>query len=51
MVAGNSTNPAKRARTVASPATYVSAVEGAGLAARVIPNYMPARDRIVGARK
>lgn len=30
---------------------YVSAVEGAGLAARVIPNYMPARDRIVGVRK
>ncbi|HKB34007.1 MAG TPA: class I SAM-dependent methyltransferase [Candidatus Dormibacteraeota bacterium] len=29
---------------------YVSAVEGAGLAARVIPNYMPARDRIVGVR-
>lgn len=30
---------------------YVSAVEGAGLAARVIPKYMPARDRIVGLRK
>jgi len=30
---------------------YVSAVEGAGLGARVIPNYMPARDRIVGLRK
>jgi len=30
---------------------YVSAVEGAGLVARVIPNYMPARDRIVGGRK
>ena len=30
---------------------YVSAVAGAGLAARVIPNYMPARDRIVGVRK
>lgn len=30
---------------------YVSAVEGAGLAARVIPNYMPSRDRIVGLRK
>ena len=30
---------------------YVSAVESAGLAARVIPNYMPARDRIVGLRK
>jgi SAM-dependent methyltransferase len=30
---------------------YVSAVEGAGLVARVIPDYMPARDRIVGVRK
>lgn len=30
---------------------YVSAVETAGLAARVIPNYMPGRDRIVGLRK
>ena len=30
---------------------YVAAVESAGLAARVIPNYMPARDRIVGLRK
>jgi SAM-dependent methyltransferase len=29
---------------------YVSAMEGAGLVARVIPNYMPARDRIVGVR-
>jgi SAM-dependent methyltransferase len=29
---------------------YVSAVEGAGLTTRVIPNYMPARDRIVGTR-
>ena len=29
---------------------YVSAVEGAGLVARVIPDYMPARDRIVGVR-
>jgi len=29
---------------------YVSAVESAGLAARVIPNYMPARDRIVGLK-
>jgi SAM-dependent methyltransferase len=29
-------------------ADYVSAVEGAGLVSRVIPNYMPARDRIVG---
>jgi SAM-dependent methyltransferase len=32
-------------------ADYVSAVESAGLAARVIPNYMPARDRIVGLKK
>jgi SAM-dependent methyltransferase len=31
-------------------ADYVSAVEGAGLAAHVIPNYMPGRDRIVGFR-
>jgi SAM-dependent methyltransferase len=30
---------------------YVSAVEGAGLLARVIPDYMPGRDRIVGVRK
>lgn len=30
---------------------YVSAVESAGLAARVIPDYMPARDRIVGERQ
>jgi SAM-dependent methyltransferase len=30
---------------------YVSAVETAGLAAYVIPNYMPGRDRIVGLRK
>lgn len=30
---------------------YVSAVESAGLAARVMPDYMPARDRIVGHRK
>jgi SAM-dependent methyltransferase len=29
---------------------YVSAVETAGLSARVIPNYMPGRDRIVGLR-
>jgi dTDP-3-amino-3,4,6-trideoxy-alpha-D-glucopyranose N,N-dimethyltransferase/N-dimethyltransferase len=29
---------------------YVSAVEGVGLTARVISNYMPARDRIVGLR-
>jgi SAM-dependent methyltransferase len=32
-------------------ADYVSAVEIAGLSARVIPNYMPGRDRIVGLRK
>jgi SAM-dependent methyltransferase len=30
---------------------YVSAVESAGLAARVITNYMPSRDRIVGVRQ
>lgn len=30
---------------------YVSAVESAGLAARVIPHYMPGRDRIVGLKK
>jgi SAM-dependent methyltransferase len=29
---------------------YVAAVEGAGLEARVIPDYMPARDRVVGLR-
>src|SRR5450759_1441931 len=29
---------------------YVTAVESAGLSARVIPNYMPARDRIVGLK-
>lgn len=29
---------------------YVSAVESAGLTAHVIPNYMPARDRIVGLK-
>jgi len=29
---------------------YVAAVEGAGLAARIIPDYMPGRDRIVGTR-
>lgn len=29
---------------------YLSAVEGAGLTARVIPDYMPSRDRIVGTR-
>lgn len=31
-------------------ADYVSAIEGAGLTARVIPDYMPNRDRIVGIR-
>ena len=31
-------------------AEYVSAVEGAGLTSRVIPDYMPNRDRIVGTR-
>lgn len=30
---------------------YVSAVEAAGLGAQMIPDYMPARDRIVGVRK
>jgi SAM-dependent methyltransferase len=30
---------------------YVSAVESAGLTARVIPSYMPGRDRIVGLKK
>jgi len=29
---------------------YVSAVTDAGLEARVIPDYMPNRDRIVGTR-
>ena len=29
---------------------YVSAVSDAGLNARVIPDYMPNRDRIVGTR-
>jgi SAM-dependent methyltransferase len=29
---------------------YVSAVEGAGLRARVIADYMPGRDRVVGTR-
>jgi SAM-dependent methyltransferase len=29
---------------------YASAVESAGLSARVIPNYMPGRDRIVGLK-
>jgi SAM-dependent methyltransferase len=31
-------------------ADYVSAVENAGLTARVIPDYMPNRDRVVGIR-
>jgi hypothetical protein len=30
---------------------YVSAVTDAGLQARVIPDYMPNRDRIVGSRE
>jgi hypothetical protein len=30
---------------------YVSAVTDAGLQARVIPDYMPNRDRIVGMRR
>ena len=29
---------------------YVAAVEGAGLMARVVPDYMPGRDRIVGLK-
>jgi SAM-dependent methyltransferase len=29
---------------------YVAAVESAGLSARVIPDYMPARDRVVGLK-
>ena len=29
---------------------YVSAVESAGLNARVVPNFMPGRDRIIGTR-
>jgi hypothetical protein len=32
-------------------ADYVSAVTNAGLKARVIPDYMPNRDRIVGSRE
>jgi len=36
--------------TLTPTADYVSAVESAGLAARVIPDYMPGRDRIVGVR-
>jgi len=31
-------------------ADYVSAVESAGLTARVVPDYMPSRDRVVGTR-
>jgi SAM-dependent methyltransferase len=42
----------ERHRLALTPtADYVSAVESAGLAARVIPNYMPGRDRIVGLKK
>jgi SAM-dependent methyltransferase len=41
----------ERHRLALTPtADYVSAVESAGLAARVIPDYMPGRDRIVGVR-
>jgi hypothetical protein len=32
-------------------AHYVSAITDAGLQARVIPDYMPNRDRIVGIRE
>ncbi|HXN78239.1 MAG TPA: class I SAM-dependent methyltransferase, partial [Candidatus Dormibacteraeota bacterium] len=42
----------ERHRLALTPtADYVLAVESAGLAARVIPNYMPGRDRIVGLKK
>lgn len=42
----------ERHRLALTPtADYVSAVETAGLAARVIPDYMPGRDRIVGLKK
>jgi SAM-dependent methyltransferase len=42
----------ERHRLALTPtADYVSAVESAGLAARVIPDYMPGRDRIVGHKK
>ena len=42
----------ERHRLALTPtADYVSAVESAGLAARVIRDYMPGRDRIVGLRK
>lgn len=41
----------ERHRLALTPtADYVSAVTGAGLIARVIPDFMPARDRIVGSR-
>jgi SAM-dependent methyltransferase len=33
-----------------STESYVSAIEGAGLSARVMPDFMPGRDRIVGTR-
>ena len=32
------------------PAEYVAAVEAAGLAAEVEPDYMPGRDRVIGVR-
>ena len=35
---------------LAATADYVAAVEDAGLAAHVIPDYMPGRDRIIGVR-
>ena len=42
----------ERHRLALTPtADYVSAMEAAGLVTRVIPNYMPGRDRIVGSRK
>lgn len=42
----------ERHRLALTPtAGYVSAMETAGLTTRVIPNYMPGRDRIVGSKK
>jgi dTDP-3-amino-3,4,6-trideoxy-alpha-D-glucopyranose N,N-dimethyltransferase len=42
----------ERHRLALTPtADYMSAMEAAGLVTRVIPNYMPGRDRIVGSRK
>jgi dTDP-3-amino-3,4,6-trideoxy-alpha-D-glucopyranose N,N-dimethyltransferase len=41
----------ERHRLVLTPTEdYVAAVEGAGLKAHVIPDYMPGRDRVVGVR-